>query len=143
MIGAVQAEAVGAFEMTEFGAGDTVVLRVAGEVDLFTSGALGRCCAGILENHPRAFVIDLSGVTFLGAAGITVLVTAHERSARVGTVFTVVGNSRSVLRSLQVVGLDEMLSPRAAVHEALPPDTVATFVPAARRVLTAPPSQHE
>jgi anti-sigma B factor antagonist len=141
MISAVETEDAESFDMSQVDADGAVVLRIAGEVDLLTSGAVGRRCAAILEQRPAAFVLDLSGVTFLGAIGMSELVEVHERSVTVGAVFAVVVSSRCVLHTLAVVGLDEVLTLRATVADALCPGVVGASPSAPCRLFASLPSQ--
>ncbi|HEV7908529.1 MAG TPA: STAS domain-containing protein [Pseudonocardiaceae bacterium] len=141
MIGAVEAGDVESFEMSEVDADGAVVLRIAGEVDLLTSGAVGRRCAAILKERPAAFVLDLTGVTFLGAIGMSELVEAHDQSVTVGTVFAVVVSSRCVLHTLTIVGLDELLTLRATVADALCPGVAGGSSPTTCRPFASLPSQ--
>ncbi len=53
-----------------------VVLSVCGEVDIGTAPALDDALTAALRCTPAVLVVDLSGVDFLGAAGIAVLVAA-------------------------------------------------------------------
>lgn len=80
--------------------GVAVVAR--GEVDFSTAGLLDDRVveADELVVPPRSVVVDLSGVTFLSAAGVGVLVAAHHRSLRRGVPLWVVVSHRSVLRTL-------------------------------------------
>jgi anti-sigma B factor antagonist len=58
-----------------------VVLSVCGEVDLATAPALGAVLTLALRCVPAVLVVDLSGVDFLGAAGLAVLVAAAAAGA--------------------------------------------------------------
>ena len=52
-----------------------VTVTVVGEVDTFTAPVLRSTLDGQLEQQPGELVIDLSGVQFLGSAGLAVLVS--------------------------------------------------------------------
>ncbi len=64
--------------ITQVALRDSVVVTVAGEVDLSTAGLLtqGLTAVGLISQPPRTLV-DLSAVTFFGAAGLTSLVMAR------------------------------------------------------------------
>jgi anti-anti-sigma factor len=66
---------------------DVLVVAVAGEVDLGTAPLLDQALRGDL---PAVLVVDLSEVTFLGAAGLRVLtetaLRAGEQQCRLGLV---------------------------------------------------------
>ncbi|ONI80028.1 hypothetical protein ALI144C_23740 [Actinosynnema sp. ALI-1.44] len=93
------------------------VLSVRGEVDTVTAPELQ---AGVEQAMPGAgqvLVVDLSGVTFLSSAGLSVLVQAHQRAEEAGCEVRIVTNS-STARVFQLTGLTETLrlfdSPDAA-----------------------------
>jgi anti-sigma B factor antagonist len=79
-----------------------VVVVATGEVDFSTAPLLGESVreAHRLLAEPRAVVLDLSGVGFLSAAGVGVLVVEHHRSRRGGVPLVVVAPTRPVRRTL-------------------------------------------
>jgi anti-anti-sigma factor len=88
---------------------DLLIVSVAGEVDLVTAPILADelRAAGV-----RTLVVDLSEVSFIGAAGLSVLhASARRERGRTG----LVANTRAVLRPLSVVAFDA-----APVFPALP-----------------------
>ncbi|WP_158883538.1 STAS domain-containing protein [Amycolatopsis anabasis] len=58
--------------------GPTVVLRVSGEVDVLTSGQFEESMRAALRARPSALIVDLSLVTCLSSAGLSVLLAAHH-----------------------------------------------------------------
>jgi anti-sigma B factor antagonist len=90
---------------------DQVVVRVAGEVDTFTAPLLDGCLRSQTRRRKvHEVVVDLCEVTFLGAAGITVLARAQRRCRMRGARFVVhTGGSRGVQLSLQLSGLDDVV----------------------------------
>lgn len=88
---------------------DTVVLHVAGELDLLTTPTLAEACSTELRRRPGTLIIDLTGVTFLASVGMSAIVAAHEEGGDHTTV-RVVGGTRDTLRPIQVTGLDNLLS---------------------------------
>jgi anti-sigma B factor antagonist len=89
--------------------GSTVVVEVAGEIDMDTAPELAEALTTALADHPAAVVADLSAVTYLDSAGLRVLVTAHT-AAHGTTGFAVVANSSATVRPLQITGLDQELT---------------------------------
>jgi hypothetical protein len=62
-----------------------VVVEVVGEVDAYTAPALDVCLhSQARQRGVRELVVDLSRVTFLGAAGVTVLAQAHRGAGCAG-----------------------------------------------------------
>jgi anti-sigma B factor antagonist len=85
----------------------SVVVEVTGEVDAYTAPALEVCLQSQARQRGlRVLVVDLSGVTFLGAAGVTVLARAHRRCLARGAWLVVrTGGRRRVRRLLRLTGL--------------------------------------
>jgi anti-sigma B factor antagonist len=88
-----------------------VVLAVAGEVDSLTSPDLRAALAAVLADPAcRGLVLDLSGVSFLSSAGLSVLVTAREDAHAREVELWLAGASgnRAVRRPLELTGLFEL-----------------------------------
>jgi anti-anti-sigma factor len=58
--------------------GDTVVVSVAGELDLASAPQLRAYLVDNTASRPAHLALDLSEVTFLGSHGLAVLIDAHE-----------------------------------------------------------------
>lgn len=59
---------------------DVATVAITGVVDLCTATILDRAITRALGHHPRRVVVDLRGVTFIGAAGISVLIKARANA---------------------------------------------------------------
>ncbi len=88
---------------------DVEFCSIAGPIDIGTVSAFRARMASRLDSAPLALVVDLTGVTFIGAAGVAALIAANTRAERLGTFFAVVADSHRVLRPLQVTGVDRRL----------------------------------
>lgn len=100
--------------------GEALVVAVTGEVDTFTAPKLDTTIKAVMEQMLGPIVVDLTSVTFLGSRGLAVLATATADARRQGRWFhIVVGQTSSVLRPLQVLGLDGMLPLCTTIDEAL------------------------
>ena len=97
---------------------DVAVLAVVGELDGASAAAFKSAISGALARNPRALVIDLSDVSFLGSVGISVLVEAQEKVGG-GNRFAVVAGGSMIGRTGQILDLDETLSIHPTVTEAL------------------------
>ena len=95
-----------------------VVLSVRDVIDAATAPALTVAIENALGGAPAGVIIDLSAVTFLASAGMTVLMKARER-AGADTGFAVVANSPATSRPLTLLGLDSELTLCATVEDAL------------------------
>ena len=85
----------------------TVVLD--GEIDIATAPAIRRLLMAAISGGDVHLAVDMSGVTFLGAAGIGVLVDAANRAREAGGGLSLLAPSRQVRRLLDVLHLDGIL----------------------------------
>ena len=92
--------------------GRSVLVRVTGELDHVTAGTLGAVLADAetVVSPPAPVVVDLTGVTFLGAAGLSVLVDHHERCTALGSALLIVPGSKAARRAMTVTGLHTRLA---------------------------------
>jgi anti-anti-sigma factor len=113
----------------QFVEGRSVLVRVTGELDGITAGTLSATLADAeaVVLPPAPVVVDMTGVTFLGAAGLSVLVEHHERCADLGSALLIVPGSKAVRRTISVTGLHERLAliPAPRCPESGAPDTGA------------------
>lgn len=87
-----------------------VVLRLDGELDMVSAPALNRAVRTALAAEPAAISVDLSELTFVDSTGVGVFVAGHRRAASMGCSFVLCSPRRAVLRTLQLTGLDELIS---------------------------------
>ena len=91
-------------------AGRLTVLKLCGEFDV----------AMVPKVRPRLaeldgdVEVDCAGLTFMGAAGITLLLEIHQRCAARGAKLTVVNAPRCVTRLLALTQLDGVFDVRSA-----------------------------
>ncbi|MFC0434168.1 STAS domain-containing protein [Kutzneria buriramensis] len=86
-----------------------VVATVSGEVDMLTAPSLRTVLADEIADC-RVLVLDLAGVSFLGSAGLAVLVETSHEARRRQVELRLVAAGRSVRRPLEITGLDEVLT---------------------------------
>ncbi|GAA2816482.1 STAS domain-containing protein [Crossiella cryophila] len=98
-----------------------LVLSVRGEIDLYTSPLLRELLLAQLPRAARLVVINLTEVDFLGAAGLTVLLTVRTRAQAAGTHLRVVTGAPLVRWVLSAAGLLTVLDVRPDLAHALPP----------------------
>ena len=88
----------------------TVVLELAGELDIYTGPLLGTAVEKATGNGYRRMVLDLTRLGFLDSTGLGLMVDAQRRMhAKQGTV-SVVCASDNVLQVFKLTGLDSVLS---------------------------------
>ncbi len=68
---------------------------------------------------PRRIVADLSGVTSMDSSGINVFVAGRRRVSDAQGWLRIAGAQGSVMRLLQLVGIDELISCHPTVEQAL------------------------
>lgn len=92
--------------------GHLVLVRVVGDVDNVTADTLSTTLADAAAavSPPAPVVVDLTGVSFLGAAGLSVLVDHHERCAALGSPLLIVPGSKAVRRAMALTGLHTRLA---------------------------------
>lgn len=78
-------------ESVRCSAGEIIVLRVDGEIDLCTLPILQTAMGGSLDQHPAHLVVDLARMTFCSARGLTLLVEVGRTAAAKATGYVVSG----------------------------------------------------
>jgi anti-sigma B factor antagonist len=85
----------------------TVVLD--GEIDISTSPAIRRFLMAAISGGDVHLAVDMSGVAFIDAGGIGVLVAAANRAREAGGSLSLLAPSRQVRQLLDVFHLDGIL----------------------------------
>ncbi|AYN43418.1 anti-sigma factor antagonist [Streptomyces dangxiongensis] len=94
------------------------VVTVSGEVDHHTSGTLRQALTPDDLADKARTVADLSGVAFMDSSGINVLIAAHQAHGPVGWL-RLACVRRTVLRTLEIVGLTTLIPCYPSVSDAL------------------------
>jgi anti-anti-sigma factor len=84
-------------------AGEVLVLRVAGEVDLLTIAVLQGALTSRLARGPCHLLVDLAELTFCSVRGLSLLVEAGRTAAEQGTGYSVTAPSRQATRAWTVL----------------------------------------
>jgi anti-sigma B factor antagonist len=87
-----------------------VTVTATGEVDTLTAPAFSSVLNTALQRRPPELVIDLSGIRFLGSAGLTVLVEAHEAAHDRDVELRLIATTRAVTGALTVTGLIDLFT---------------------------------
>jgi anti-sigma B factor antagonist len=101
---------------------EALVVTVAGEIDVLTVNRLRAAVAAGFDQLPdgATLVIDLTDVTFLGSPGLQALVEATRAAQRRREPLRiVVDHTRSVIRPIELTGLDDLLALFHTVEQAL------------------------
>jgi anti-sigma B factor antagonist len=103
-------------------AGDCAVLRMAGEMDVYTSPKLRQQVAALAENGTIHVIADLRGIEFLDSTGLGALVGSLKRlRVRQGSLMVVTSGGR-ILRLFQITGLTRAFALYRSVLDAISAD---------------------
>jgi len=95
------------------------VLKAKGEIDLESVGKLEECAEKLMKAAPKAVLVDLTNVSYMGSCGIRVLLLLNTFLARSGNKLIIVGATGGVLATLELVGFPEMLQMVQNIDEAV------------------------
>ncbi|MBF6163441.1 STAS domain-containing protein [Streptomyces gardneri] len=100
---------------------DVTMLMVAGEIDVATAPRLRAQLASGPARRAAVLVLDLSPVTFLAAAGLSVLVEAQAEVTRTRRRMALITRVRPVDRVIEVTGLADRFHRVRSLEAALAP----------------------
>jgi anti-sigma B factor antagonist len=100
--------------------GDAVIVRLAGELDLYNAPAIREALERATRERPERVVVDLGEVVFLDSTALGVLIDARGRLER-GDAFVLAAPGVETRRTLHVSGLDRHFAIADTVEEALTP----------------------
>jgi anti-sigma B factor antagonist len=102
---------------------DVLILTVVGDVDGLTAPRLSSAVgAAFRALDGRVLVLDLTNVRFLGSTGLRTLRDSAIEAVRhqgVQPLRVVVDHTRPVIRPIEIVGLDQILSLYHTVEDAI------------------------
>ena len=99
--------------------GNRVVVHLAGEVDIFTTGKLREQLGQLIAQRHTDIVVDLTGVTFIDSTGLGVLVAARKTALVLGGRVELVTADAGLLRLLRITALARMFVVHRSMAEAL------------------------
>ena len=88
------------------------LIRVAGEVDLYSSPELRKVILKSIPSSRAELTIDLSGVTYIDSSGVATLVEGLRSSREKGAAFVLLSPSPSVMQVLELARLDSVFEVR-------------------------------
>jgi anti-anti-sigma factor len=124
-------------------AGEIIVLRVAGEVDLLTLAVLQAALADGLARRPCHLVVDIGELIFCDGRGLALLVLAARTAAGHGFGYTVTAASRPVARAMTAVWRGADLPDRSRSAAAGVLAALASQLGRPDGIRPAPPSGHD
>ena len=93
------------------------VVSAVGEIDLLTAPRLRRALSRARDGIT---FLDLTRVTFLGAAGLSVVLAANDEALWSGRRFGLVGAIGTPRRTLDVSGVSRLVPSYATLADAIP-----------------------
>jgi anti-sigma B factor antagonist len=96
-------------------AGDLIIIRLEGEVDLYAAPELKDRVNGAIEKGRNKLILDLSEATFIDSTTLGILVSGMKRLRPRGGLLAVLCPDPTMARIFDITGLNRMFS----VHETL------------------------
>lgn len=96
-----------------------VVTRAAGEIDMSSVDIVRAEVSRQLDRHPASLVLDLSGLTFFGSAGLEMVMEEDRHAQELGVALVVVADRNVVLKPLEIAGVLDLFAVRPSVQEAI------------------------
>ncbi len=97
----------------------TVVLAVAGDVDLYVAGELEDRLAEAADDGAKVLVLDFAEVTFVDSMGLGVLVGGMKRLRADGGELHLVVSGPDLLRVLEITRMDRVIPLHETLADAL------------------------
>jgi anti-sigma B factor antagonist len=99
--------------------GGHAVLRVNGEVDVYTAPTLRKRVLDLVAKGTVHIIVDMTGVAFLDSTGLGVLVGGLKGVRAQDGSLTLVVSAERILRIFRITGLDHVFPPRSSIPEAV------------------------
>ena len=124
------------------GGGKIQVVQVRGELDLALAGSLAARGYAAIGRQARVLLLDVAGVSFCDACGLSALVRIANHADRTGCRYGLIAPQPLVVKILRITGLDQRLPVFTSINEAAivlgydpdgaggPDDQWANYIPA-------------
>ena len=96
----------------------TQILRVRGELDLATADSLYRRGRTAIGRHPRLLLLDLTGLSFCDASGLSAFVRIANEADAADCGYGLIAPPPLVAKMLRITGLHQRLQVFATSDEA-------------------------
>jgi anti-sigma B factor antagonist len=100
------------------GGGRIQVLQVRGELDLALADSLAARGYAAIGRQARVLLLDVAGVSFCDACGLSALVRIANQADRTGCRYGLIAPQPLVVQLLRITGLDQRLPVFTSVSEA-------------------------
>jgi anti-sigma B factor antagonist len=98
---------------------DTQVVRAHGDLDLYVAPEFKRRLAETIEAGKTRIVVDLTDAAFMDSTALGVLIGTLKRLRVRGGALAVVSDQPTILRILELTGMDQVFDLHATAGEAL------------------------
>jgi len=105
--------------------GDTHVVAVTGEIDLFTAPEFKQRVSAPIDAGRSNVIIDLTATTFIDSSSLGVLIGAHRRLKLRGGSLVVVCDNDAIVKTFRITGLDGVFTLVNTLDDALDGDAVS------------------
>ncbi|HVE76803.1 MAG TPA: STAS domain-containing protein [Actinomycetota bacterium] len=99
-------------------AGDASLLKVSGEVDVFTAPKIREKLIDLVDQGEHNIIVSLEGVDFLDSTGLGVLVAGLKRVKMHEGTLSVVCTKEKILKIFRITGLTKVFPIYDTVEEA-------------------------
>lgn len=110
------------FQVEAITVGDCAVLRIAGEIDVYTAAELRQQVTHLADNGTRHIVGDLRGVDFLDSSGLGALVGSLKRLRLLQGSLRLVTSGGRILELFEITGLSRAFVLHPSVLDAISAD---------------------
>ena len=103
--------------------GNTAIVEVGGEVDLYSSPKMREALVGLTNGRSPAVLVDLSRVEYMDSSGVATLVEGLQRARQYGAQFKLAGLPpaiRDVFRFARLEKVFDIYEDTQAALRALP-----------------------
>jgi anti-sigma B factor antagonist len=97
---------------------DACIVRVGGEVDVYTSPSLKAALVAAVADGCRIVIVDLDKVGFIDSSGLGVLVGALRRAREADGDLRIVSARETVVKIFRITGLDRVFPVYSTLDEA-------------------------
>ena len=99
--------------------GDTHVIELGGEVDLYTAPEFKERMVQVIDGGKKQVVVDLSKATFIDSTTLGVLVGGVKRLRPLGGSLALVCSDQNILKIFEITGLDRVFPLHESRDDAL------------------------
>ena len=98
---------------------DCALIRVAGEIDVYTASQLRETVVDLIGNGVTHVIADLRAVEFLDSTGLGAIVGGHKRLRTIDGSLILAASPDRILRLFRITGLDQAFSLSPSVPAAI------------------------